>query len=158
MTPRNGYGIYQRAKENNSEIEQLLMLYDGAITFLRQAIQAIKEENYQERWNLINRVCAIVSGLAECLDFEEGKETATALQEFYSSIDARLISVHHNNRIDICETVIGELVGMRDAWRDVAKQMKEIEKSSEAVIEGKASLLISDENADSGTSSTHITA
>lgn len=128
---RSQYDMYQQAQQNHSEIDQLLMLYDGAINFIRQSVKAIEDKDYETRWNLINRTCAIINGLHECLDFEKGGETAQALSEFYYSIDMRLVSVHHSNDIKLCETIIEELSGMRNAWRDVAADMQGGSQNSE---------------------------
>jgi flagellar protein FliS len=125
------YMLYQRANENASQIGQLIMLYDGAIAFLRQAIEGIQEKNWEKRWNMVNKACAIITGLRECLDFEQGKETALALSNFYESLDLQLIFVHHHNKIDVCEHVIAQLQKMRETWKDVQKQVESAEGNAD---------------------------
>lgn len=120
---KNMYGAYNSSAQSVGHMQQLLMLYDGSINFLKQAEEAIKEKNYEKRYNLVNKVCAIVSGLRECIDFENGGDVSLALSDFYLSIDLRLVSIQGSDDIVQLRRVIKELEGMRDAWRDVALEV-----------------------------------
>ena len=44
----NPYEAYSRANETKSHTEQILMLYSGAISFVQQAKEAIKEKNHDK--------------------------------------------------------------------------------------------------------------
>ncbi|MDA0782726.1 MAG: flagellar export chaperone FliS [Rickettsiales bacterium] len=117
---KNHFNAYQRASETVSEVRQVIMLYEGAINFIEQAKEAIQEQNYEKRYNLINKAIAIVTGLNSCLEFnDETSEVATALDEYYQSLDMRLLYINTNDSIKECDGVIGDLRVMLDAWRDV---------------------------------------
>ncbi|MDB2415092.1 flagellar protein FliS [Rickettsiales bacterium] len=118
------YDAYNRANETVDGVKQLIMLYDGAINFAQQAREALVEERHEDRFNLINKVCAIMNGLHECLDFEKGGDVAPALSDFYSSIDMQLITIQHNFSLELCDQVIEQMKSMRDAWLEVALKDK----------------------------------
>ena len=42
------YNAYQRASDTVSQVGQVVMLYDGAINFIKQAKEAILEKNYDK--------------------------------------------------------------------------------------------------------------
>lgn len=116
------YSAYQEANTTVDQVQQVVMLYDGAINFVKQAKDAIVEKNYEKRYNLINKAIAIVTGLNSCLNFtEETNETAKALDEFYSMIDMRLLYIQCDDSLESCDKVISSLKRMRDAWLDVAE-------------------------------------
>lgn len=132
------YNAYQQASSTVDQVQQVVMLYDGAINFIKQAQEAIIEENHEKRYNLINKAIAIITGLNSCLEFnEQTEETARALDEFYRMIDMRLLYIQCDNSLESCDKVIADLKRMREAWADVAKQTAEANfvKSQQAVEE-----------------------
>lgn len=118
----NAYGAYQSARSHQSLTEQVIMLYDGVITFSRQAKDAINNKDWEARWNLLNRAISVINGLHEALDFAQGGEPGVALDRFYKDIDTRLVYVQCHNDIDVCDTIIRDMQIMRDAWKDIIRQ------------------------------------
>lgn len=116
------YNAYQHSSDNVNQLQQVIMLYDGAINFIKQAKEAIVEGNYEKRYNLINKAIAIITGLNSCLDFnKDTEETAKALDDFYNMIDMRLLYIQCDDSLESCDKVIEDLRVMRNAWADVAK-------------------------------------
>ena len=142
---QGNYNVYQQSSDNIGEVEQVVMLYDGAINFIRQAKEAIVEENFEKRYNLINRAIAIITGLNSCLNFtDETQETATALDEFYQMIDMRLLNIQCDDSLDSCDKVIDDLKVMREAWADVVRQTSESKANGR---ESEHSVALSQEDA-----------
>lgn len=110
------YQAYNMASQTAPKTRQIVMLYDGAIRFMQQAKQAIEENRIEDRFNLLSRVSEILIGLQGCLDFEQGGEIAQILYNYYSSLDARVLSIHRSQSADMCDRVIADLKEMRDAW------------------------------------------
>jgi flagellar protein FliS len=126
MTNNDQYNAYQKANQTVSEIQQVIMLYEGAINFIEQAKEAIIEKNYEKRYNLINKAIAIVTGLNSCLDFnDETNDVANALDQYYQSLDMRLLYIQCDNNIDSCNEVIEDLRVMLNAWKDVVVETNE---------------------------------
>jgi flagellar protein FliS len=119
---KNSYKAYAAATQTVAKTKQIVLLYDAAIRYAQQAEDAIANQNIEARYNALEKACAIVFGLQGSLDFEQGGEIARTLYDFYSSIDARLISVHRSNDAAVCKQVIKELKMMREAWAEIDSQ------------------------------------
>lgn len=125
MTPDKmaQFQAYNMASRTLAKTRQVVMLYDGAIRFLQQAIEAIKEKRIEDKYNLLVKTSDIIIGLQGCIDFEKGGDVAPVLFEFYSSIDTRILSIHHTNNIETCEKIIAELKEMRDTWDQIDREL-----------------------------------
>lgn len=127
------YRAYQQSSDTVDQVGQIVMLYDGAINFIKQAKEAILDKDFEKRYNLINKAIAIVTGLNSCLnETEETRETVKALDDFYSMIDMRLLYIQCDDNIESCDKVVEDLRVMREAWADVAKQAAEARIAKEA--------------------------
>lgn len=113
------YRAYATATQTVAKTRQVVMLYDGALRFVKQAVEAIERKDYEARYNLLMRACEIIMGLQGSLDHEKGGEIAVLLHNYYSSLDARLLAVHRTNDVAACHQVMKELKQMRDAWDHV---------------------------------------
>lgn len=120
--PQDFYGAYREARSHNSLTEQVIMLYDGVINFVKQGKSAIEEQDWETRWNVLNRAIAIVNGLHEALDFDKGGEAGIALDRFYNDIDARLVHIQCHNQTELCDSVARDMKILRDVWADIARQ------------------------------------
>lgn len=115
----NKYQAYSNAAMTVGKTRQVVMLYDGIIRFVQQAVEAIGRQDYESRYNLLSKSTEIISGLQNSLDFENGGDIAKLLYDYYASIDARLFSVHRSNDINVLTAVLKELKMMRDAWHEI---------------------------------------
>jgi hypothetical protein len=64
------YTYQQVASTSSSPLEQIVMLYDGAIKFLMQAAEDIKKKDILAKAEHIDRALAIVNYLRDILDNE----------------------------------------------------------------------------------------
>ncbi len=95
------------------------MLYDGAIKFVQQAREAMEKGDIETRYNSLTKACDILAGLQLSLDFDKGGEIAKLLYDYYAGLDMRLMSLHADQNMDICESCIRHLKMMREAWQEV---------------------------------------
>jgi len=90
--------------------EQLLiMLYDGAIRFVRQARFAIAENRLADKAKAISKAVAIVTEFSNTLDHEIGGEIALDLSRLYDFVSRELATVNARNdaaRLDPVEKVL----------------------------------------------------
>ena len=114
---------YYYASTNISKTKQVVMAYDGILKLIQQARQAIEEENPEARFNALQRACMIVLTLQTSLDQVNGGEIAKMMDNFYFSIDVRLMRQNLNPNIEMLDRIAKEVRLMRDAWADVDKQM-----------------------------------
>lgn len=121
MTP---YGSktqgYRDAAVMTATPEQLVvMLYDGAIRFLRQAEHALAEGAYLHSHEKMGRAEAILDELIATLNMDAG-EISIRLQSIYLFCKRALIEARMQKSPDKITEVIGLLDGLRDAWATLA--------------------------------------
>ncbi len=127
MSPqKQQYQAYMAATQTVAKTKQIVLLYDGAIRFMQQAKEAIREKRIEDRYHLLVKTSDIISGLQACLDFENGGDIARLLYGFYASIDTRLFAIHRNNNLTACDDVINELKQMRDVWASIDQGTAEV--------------------------------
>jgi flagellar protein FliS len=101
------------------------------IRFIKQAREAIVEKRIEDRFNLLVRASNVVLGLQSSLDFEHGGHVASVLFDFYSSVDARILTIQRSNDVALCDALVSELKEMREAW--AAIDCGETQPAEEAV-------------------------
>ena len=116
MRHPNHYKAYNLATHTVGKTRQVVMLYDGAIRFLQQGLEAIEKKDYEARYNKLTRASDILIGLQACLDFDVGGNSARVLYDFYASIDLRIFGIHRSNDAKECQAVIDQLKEMREVW------------------------------------------
>lgn len=113
------YQAYAVATQTVARTKQIVMLYDGVIRFMQHARDAVRENRIEDRYHMLMKASEVIMGLQGCLDFENGGNIAKVLYSFYSSMDARIFSIHRTNSIETCDEVIAELKKMRDVWHEI---------------------------------------
>ncbi len=124
---------YQSTQVSTSSPEQvLMMLYDGAIRFISQALLYMKAGEKTAKAENISKAIAIVSELSNTLDFEVGGDIADQLDSLYNFMIQELISANLQNDQKRLKVVEGLLVDLRQTWK---KAFEEIHKQAEAQSE-----------------------
>jgi flagellar secretion chaperone FliS len=115
------YKAYSAATRTVAKTRQIVMLYDGAIRFIKQAQTAIEEKRIEDRFRLLVRASDVMVGLQNCIDFENGGEVAHTLHGFYTAMSMRILSVnlHPRDSMTLCDGIIQELKQMRDVWENI---------------------------------------
>ncbi len=102
--------------------EQLLILfYDGAIRFTRQAKIAIENKNIEGRNYAINKASAIVTELAATLDHSRASEIAADLDALYGYMLKVFNETCIKNNIRELDVVEGILSDLRETWIQAIK-------------------------------------
>jgi flagellar protein FliS len=114
--PTQTYQAYNAATQTVAKTRQIVMLYDGVIRFMQQAKEAIRDKRIEDRYHILTRASDVVIGLQSCLDFDQGGEVARILYNFYSTMNARIFSIHRSASLETCDQVIAEMKQMRDSW------------------------------------------
>ena len=90
-----GIEAYQNtAVATQSKGRLIVMLYDGAVKFLKLAINELQAQNYAQKGVYINKAQDIINELNAVLDMEAGGEIATNLRSLYCFMNKR--SKHYN--------------------------------------------------------------
>jgi flagellar secretion chaperone FliS len=114
------YGKVANAETN--KLQQIVMLYDGAIKFMRLAAADIKAGDLHAKAEHSNRAFDIISYLQSILDFEKGGEVAVVLDTLYTSV--AMMSLRASSSLDAAVMLQAAelLVPVRDAWETIAHQ------------------------------------
>jgi flagellar secretion chaperone FliS len=104
------------ANAESDPLQQLVMLYDGAIKFLRLAAADIEARDMASKAEHTGRALDIVGYLQSILDFKRGGEVAPALDALYNSVTA--ITLHGSAHLEAGELrrAADLLAPVRDAW------------------------------------------
>lgn len=120
----NPYQQYRQAQVVTADpLKLVVMLYDGAINFLRQAVIAGNVGQNEEMRRLLGRAQDIVFELWATLDLEAG-EIAGNLFRLYEYINGRLAAAGITHETAPLEETIALLSGLREAWQVVSEETK----------------------------------
>ncbi|WP_372788442.1 flagellar export chaperone FliS [Paraconexibacter sp.] len=120
MNPYARPQAYRESSVLTASPEQLVvMLYDGALRFLRQSEAAFGEEAYTHGGERMARAEAIIDELLATLDMGVG-ELAERLQAIYVFCKRQLIDARLERDATKIRTVIRLLDDLRDAWAQLA--------------------------------------
>jgi len=115
----NGYNQYHNNQIATASREQiLLMLYDGAIRFCKQAKKAIEEEDTPSKGRFIGKAMAIITEFSNTLDHEIGGEIAANLDGLYTFILKELTTANINNDPKPIDTACTMLCELRATWAE----------------------------------------
>lgn len=113
-----------------SQEQILLLLYDGAIRFCRQAIAACENGNNDEKNARISKTFAIVDTFSESLNHEIGGEIATDLERLYDFMLRQLNEARREATTDKLKVVESLLVDLRATWGEAV----EINKKAQGLL------------------------
>lgn len=99
----------------------VVMLYDGARRFLRQAAAAMRNGEVERGHNTLRRAELIVGHLDATLDFDQGL-VAERLHAIYMFCLEQLSSSRFTQDADKLDDVSGLLGELREAWGQIADQ------------------------------------
>lgn len=94
----------------------LIMLYDGAIRFTRQAILAGEQGNQALKLEKISKSLAIIAEFSNSLNHEIGGEIAADLDGLYQFMIRELNAARKDDSGKKLKTVEGLLVDLRETW------------------------------------------
>lgn len=124
MNPYGGYqNAYRKAAVGTMDQNKLIvMLYDGAIRHLKQALMNMQDGNIEKIHNSLVKSKNIISELMASLDLERGGEIAKNLQSLYTFMFGQLIEANVQKDPKPVENVLGLLMQLRDAWATVGRK------------------------------------
>jgi flagellar secretion chaperone FliS len=124
VNPRNrGAEAYRQTEaRSRSPLELVVMLYDGALRFMAEAIAADGANQMRQRGQAISRALAIIGELQGTLNVKEGGDIAKELDRLYGYMQSRLLDVTMKKDKGGLAEVQKLLTTLRDAWTQIASQ------------------------------------
>ena len=105
-------------------LQLVVMLYDGAITFLNQAKEKMAAQDAAGKGLYLGKALDIIAELNASLNFQEGKEVAANLFHLYNFMTAHLTRANLNWDTAAIDDVTKMLHQLRDAWEDICQKSK----------------------------------
>lgn len=117
----NGVSAYQETSVSTQNKGRLIvMLYDGAIKFMRLAIRELEANNYQAKGKYINKAMAIITELSAVLDMESGGEIAGDLRRLYNFMNRRLSEANTKCDAQGIRDVITMMEELNQGWKAIS--------------------------------------
>lgn len=124
----NGYSKYKRTSiESASKEKVLLMLYEGAIRFIKQAKEANQNKDVKVRGEMIGKAYDIVMELASSLDFKINEGIATNLEQLYIYIMEELTRANITGQEKHLDNSLKILNILYDGWLKAVESIKKKE-------------------------------
>jgi len=121
----NPYQKYKTAQYSTASPEQLLlMLYEGAIKYARQAQKDMEERNVEAANNKLKKTEDIISELMVSLNMDEGGEIAQNLYNLYDYMNRRLIQANIRKDPGLVDEVITLLTSLKESWEEVIGRVR----------------------------------
>jgi len=98
----------------------VVMLYEGAVKFLKQAIREMEAGKYIEKGKSINRAVDIIQELNVTLNMEAGGEIAKNLRRLYAFMLERLFQANIRKDAGMIRETIKLLEELNEGWKSAA--------------------------------------
>ncbi|HNR03585.1 MAG TPA: flagellar export chaperone FliS [Bacillota bacterium] len=120
----NAHDIYKKNMVTTATPQELtLMLYNGLIRFLKQAVMGIDEKSIEKANNNIIKAQDILFEFMRTLDMSY--EISNNLLVLYDYMNTRLVEANISKDKAIVEEVIGYAEELRDTWAQAMKLAKQ---------------------------------
>jgi len=120
MYGKNAHSVYQSVQVTTTDRGRLLlMMYDGAIKFLKQAKAGVEEHDIARFCRFLAKAQAIIAELMNTLDFEKGGVIARDLDRLYDFMLFYLTEANLHRDPKRIEKVIGLLDTIYSAYKDI---------------------------------------
>jgi flagellar protein FliS len=119
----NRSNIYREVSvQTSSPTKLVIMLYEGAIRFLRESVAAIESKDLDRKRQSIDRAVAIVQHLHDTLDTDRGGPIAVDLDRLYSYITSRILEGSGKLETAPLKEAIKLLNVLLAGWEEIVKR------------------------------------
>ena len=123
-----GNAKHDAQAEFASAHEKTLMLFDGAITFIGVAMQAIDRSDYELKGKMISKSIAVVNGLKDCLNLSHG-ELPKNLHDLYEYMVEKLFKANLTADMEAIEEIQSLLKTIRESWVKIPPEVHQLSSS-----------------------------
>ena len=114
--------------ETASREQLLLMFYDGAIRFVSRAMQAIDNDDIEQRNYCIKKAGAIITELSVTLDHGIGGQIAADLEALYDFMNRELLKANSAHDAEPLVIVKSLLTDLHETWKGAIEITKQAAK------------------------------
>ncbi len=115
-----GLDVYQQTGiGTQSKGRLIVMLYDGAIKFMKLAIKELEAGNHAAKGQYINRAQDIINELNAVLNMDAGGEIARNLRRLYLFMNRRLSEANTKRDPQMIRDVITLMEELNQSWKAI---------------------------------------
>jgi flagellar protein FliS len=138
MKLNNGHTLYKQADVSCSAPQLTLMLYDGAIRYIREAVEHLRAGQLAEKGRAVESAYECLSELRHGLNRAEGGEAADTLDRMYDLLGTKLSLGNASRDIGQLEQVLRSLESLRSAWVELFDRLRQEGKLTQTGTFGPA--------------------
>ncbi len=128
---------YQKVQVTTADrLKLVVMLYDGAISFLKSAINCLEKNDMAGKGIYIAKAQDIIDELNNSLNLKDGGEIASTLRKIYNFLYFYLVKANLKKDPKMIKEVIDILSSLREAWYEISNKKVEGNEDIE-VSEGR---------------------
>ena len=110
---------FQTQVTTTTQGDLLIMLFDGALKFLKQAKESMAVRDYAKKGILISKALDVLAELQGSLNAQKGGELAENLRKLYLLCSTKLLMANMRMDQNLVDEVIRILTGIRDAFAQI---------------------------------------
>jgi flagellar protein FliS len=115
-----GVATYQDAAVTTQNKGRLIvLLYEGAIKFMKLAVKELEAENYEAKGRYIGRAQDVITELNAVLDMGAGGEIAANLRKLYLFMNDRLSQANTKRDPQMIREVITLMEELNQGWKAI---------------------------------------
>jgi flagellar protein FliS len=128
---KNPYQKYKQTSIQSASREKLLlMLYEGAIKFMKLALSAMEQKKLADKGINIGRAYDIILELNNTLDHKVGGDISKNLEQLYMFITEQLTQANIKNDIQHLKNALKVTETLYEGWVKAIEQLKNTEKGA----------------------------
>ncbi len=136
MYGKNAHNAYQTVQVTTTDRGRLLlMMYEGAIKFLRQAKAGLEEKDIAKFCRFLSKGQAIIAELMNTLDFEKGGSIARDLDRLYDFMLFYLTEANLHRDAQRVAKVVELLDTIYSAYKEIIEGEKKAVSATEQAAE-----------------------
>lgn len=103
----------------------ILMTYDAALRFTKEAQKYMQEGNIPAKGKAIESAFACVAELRRALDIKRGGNIAASLDNLYNFITSQITQANFANDPSMLEPVKASLGTLREGWQEAIEKLRQ---------------------------------
>ncbi len=134
---RQAMNAYSQAVQTIPRAQQIVMLYDGVIRFVKSARAAVVDRRINDRYIAVQKATQIIDALQGCLDHEKGGDIASNLDRLYTYFSFRLQAINLEDDEAICDEIIDRISELRESWAQIATAVNSTDSAAQPADESE---------------------
>jgi len=103
----------------------ITLLFDGIVSTIAQAKLHMHSNQIEQKNLAISKATLLIdSGLRAGLNFEQGGDLASTLDDLYRYMLNRLMTAHLTNQIELLDEVLALILDLKQAWISISPEAK----------------------------------